>query len=72
VYKRQVEDGNKQKAVRDVAAAATMITGLPIYGVARPVGYLAGMAGGTIEPTGPVDLARGLATGTASPDSKQR
>jgi len=72
VYKAIVEDGNKQKAVRDVAAAATMITGLPIYGVARPVGYLAGMAGGTIEPTGPVDLARGLATGTASPDSKQR
>lgn len=72
VYKAIVEDGNKQKAVRDVAAAATMITGLPIYGVARPIGYLAGMAGGTIEPTGPVDLARGLATGTASPESKQR
>ena len=72
VYKAIVEDGNKQKAVRDVAAAATMITGLPIYGVARPIGYLAGMAGGTIEPTGPVDLARGLVTGTASPDSKQR
>lgn len=72
VYKAIVEDGNKQKAVRDVAAAATMITGLPIYGVARPIGYLAGMAGGTIEPTGPADLARGLVTGTASPESKQR
>ena len=72
VYKAIVEDGNKQKAVRDVAAAATMITGLPIYGVARPIGYLAGIAGGSIEPTGPVDLARGLVTGTASPESKQR
>lgn len=72
VYKAIVEDGNKQKAVRDVAAAATMITGLPIYGVARPIGYLAGIAGGDIEPTGPVDLARGVITGTASPDSKQR
>ena len=72
VYKAIVEDGNKQKAVRDVAAAATMITGLPIYGVARPIGYLAGVAGGNIEPTGPVDLARGVVTGTASPDSKQR
>lgn len=72
VYKAIVEDGNKQRAVRDVAAAATMITGLPIYGVARPIGYLAGVAGGNIEPTGPVDLARGLATGTASADSKQR
>lgn len=72
VYKAIVEDGNKQKAVRDVAAAATLITGLPIYSVARPVGYLAGVAGGNIEPTGPVDLARGLVTGTASPESKQR
>lgn len=72
VYKAIVEDGNKQKAVRDVAAAATMITGLPIYGVARPIGYLAGVAGGSIEPTGPADLARGLVTGTASPESKQR
>ncbi|MCH9839234.1 hypothetical protein K0U83_26470 [bacterium] len=72
VYKAIVEDGNKQKAVRDVAAAATMITGLPIYGVARPIGYLAGLAGGNIEPTGPIDLARGVVTGTASPESKQR
>lgn len=72
VYKAIVEDGNKQRAVRDVAAAATMITGLPIYGVARPIGYLAGIAGGNIEPTGPADLARGLVTGTASPESKQR
>ena len=72
VYKAIVDDGNKQKAVRDVAAAATMITGLPIFGIARPLGYLAGVAGGDIEPTGPADLARGLVTGTASPESKQR
>lgn len=72
VYAAIVEDGNKQKAVRDVATLATMITGLPIYGVARPIGYLAGIAGGSIEPTGPVDLARGVVTGTASPESKQR
>jgi hypothetical protein len=72
VYDAIVNDGNKQKAVRDVAAAATMLTGLPIYGVARPLGYLAGIGGGSIEPTGPADLARGLVTGTASPESKQR
>jgi hypothetical protein len=34
--------------VRDVAAAATMLTGLPIYGVARPLGYLAGIGGGVL------------------------
>mgnify|MGYP006921293764 CR=1 FL=1 len=72
VYKAIVDDGNVQKAARDVAAAATLITGLPIYGLQRPIGYLAGIAGGDIEPTSPVDLARGVITGTASPESKQR
>lgn len=70
VYKAIVDDGNAQKAVRDVAAAATLITGLPIYAAARPVGYLAGVVDERIEPTGPVDLARGLMTGTASPESR--
>lgn len=70
VYKAIVDEGSAQKAVRDVAAAATLITGLPIYAAARPIGYLAGMADERIEPTGPVDLARGLVTGTASPESK--
>jgi hypothetical protein len=72
VYAAIVEDGKKQKAVRDVAALATMVTGLPIYGVARPLGYLSGVAAGEIEPTGAGDLARGVLTGTASPESKQR
>lgn len=72
VYKAIADDGNAQKAVRDVAAAATLITGLPFYAAARPVGYLLGVAQGKIDPTGPVDLARGVVTGTASPESKQR
>lgn len=72
VYKAIVEDGPKQKAVRDVAALVTMATGIPVYAAARPVGYAAGVADDRIEPTGPVDLTRGLVTGTASPESKQR
>lgn len=71
VYKAIVDDGNKVKAARDVAAAATMITGLPIYGAARPLFYAVGIADDKIEPTGPVDAVRGFVTGTASPDSKQ-
>ena len=72
VYKAIVDDGNAQKAVRDVAAAATLITGLPFYAAARPIGYAAGVAQDKIDPTGPVDLARGVVTGTASPESKSR
>ena len=71
VYKAIVDDGSKQKAVRDVSALITVMTGLPAMAVARPVGYLAGVADDKIEPTGPVDAARGLITGTASPASKQ-
>jgi hypothetical protein len=71
VYDAIVDDGNKQRAVRDVAAAATMITGLPIYGAVRPLGYLAGVADDRIEPTGPIDFTRGLVTGTASAESRQ-
>lgn len=72
VYKAIVEDASKQKAVRDVAALITVTTGLPAMTVARPLGYLAGMQEGRIEPTGPGDVARGLVTGTASPESKAR
>ena len=72
VYKAIADDGSAQKAVRDVATAATLITGLPLFAVSRPLGYLAGLADDRIEPTGPADLARGLVTGTASPESKQR
>jgi hypothetical protein len=72
VYDAIVNDGKAQKAVRDVAALATMVTGLPIYGVQRPIGYLTGIADDKIEPTGAADLVRGLVTGTASPESKQQ
>lgn len=70
VYNAIIEDGNAQKAVRDVAAAATLLTGLPFYAAARPVGYAAGVAQGKIEPTDAVDVVRGTVTGTASKESK--
>lgn len=70
VYKAIVDEGNAQKAVRDVAAAATLLTGLPFYAAARPVGYAAGVAQGKIEPTDAVDVVRGTVTGTASKESK--
>jgi hypothetical protein len=72
VYGAIVDDKNAQKAVRDVSALITVATGLPAMTLARPIGYAAGVAQGKIEPTGPVDAARGFVTGTASPDSKQK
>lgn len=71
VYEALAHDVGAQKAVRDSASLATMLTGLPFSFAARPVGYLAGMADNKINPTGPADMARGLVTGVASPESKQ-
>lgn len=62
---------NARNAVRDVASAVSIVTGLPAIAFARPIGYLAGMEDDKISPTGPGDLARGLLTGTPSPESKQ-
>jgi len=70
VYKAVVEDGSRQKAVRDVASLISVSTGLPATAVARPLGYLAGMSDSSINPTSGGDMARGLATGYASPESK--
>jgi hypothetical protein len=70
VYKAMVEDGNKQKAVRDVATLLTLTTGLPVAAAARPLGYLAGVSDYKINPTSGADMARGLVTGVASPQSK--
>lgn len=61
---------NARNAVRDVASAVSIVTGLPAYAIARPAGYLAGVEDDRINPTGPVDMARGIVTGTPSPQSK--
>ena len=72
VYKAIHDEGNKVRAVRDVASAVSIATGLPAMAVARPLGYLAGVQQGTISPTSTADMARGLATGAASPASKNK
>jgi hypothetical protein len=71
VYKAMLEDGSKARAVKDVATAMSMLTGLPIFAVARPIGYVTGIMDERIEPTGPLDFARGVVTGAASPESRQ-
>lgn len=70
IYAATMDDGNKQKAVRDLATLISITTGLPANAIARPVGYLAGVEDDKINPTGPADAARGLITGVASPESK--
>lgn len=63
---------NAKTVVRDVASLVSVATGLPATAVARPLGYLAGEDQGTITPTSTADAARGLVTGVASPQSKNK
>ncbi len=72
VYKKIVDGENTQRLVRDTASLVSLATGIPLTAVARPVGYLAGQADGKIDPTSGADAARGLITGVASADSKQK
>jgi GNAT superfamily N-acetyltransferase len=65
------EEVKARTAVNDAATAVTVITGLPVRPAARPVGYLAGVAQGEIDPTSMGDFIRGLITGAPSEESKQ-
>ena len=71
-YKVAIGEGNAQRAVKDVATLISLTTGLPASVAARPISYLAGVEQRTIQPTSAPDLVRGLATGAASPESKNR
>ncbi|MEY4672893.1 MAG: hypothetical protein RL148_677, partial [Planctomycetota bacterium] len=59
------------KTVRDSISAITQLTGLPLVVLARPLGYLVDWQRGKIEPTNPLDVARGLITGRASKASER-
>lgn len=71
VYQAIAGQGSARKAVRDLATLISMTTGLPATAIARPLGYMTGVSENKIAPTGPVDTARGLVTGTPSPESKR-
>lgn len=71
VYKAIVEgEGLTRRDVRDLMNMLGLITGTPLGAVGRPVSYAYGVANDEIAPTGPVDAARGLATGAPSPESR--
>jgi hypothetical protein len=70
LYKAMFEDGDKSKAVKDVASLVSLTTGIPANIAARPLSYAADVQEGDVVPTGPVDATRGLITGRASPGSK--
>jgi hypothetical protein len=58
--------------VRNVLTLLGLVSGLPLLPLAKPLGYGVGVAQGDIEPTGPLDAARGVVTGAPSPESRMQ
>lgn len=58
------------RVIRDTGLALNAITGLPTNLLAKPIGYAADVVTENVQPTSGADFARGMITGTASPDSK--
>ncbi len=54
---------NQKQAIRDVLSTISLLTGVPVVPLAKPAGYLTEVNSGKIQPTGPIDFARGLVTG---------
>lgn len=63
--------GNDKRTITDVLTGMSMLTGLPLAILAKPLGYEASVAQGKTQPTSAVDHARGLITGTPSQASRQ-
>ena len=57
--------------VRDVLTLLTLLTGVPVSALGKPIGYAMDANAGKFEPTGPVDYGRGMLTGIASEASKR-
>lgn len=71
IYKAIAEDGSGKRAIRDTLTLVSIATGIPVAALGKPLGYLSDIGQNKVEPTGGVDLARGLVSGAASSDSKR-
>jgi hypothetical protein len=70
LYKAAIGEGNAQHLVKDGASLIALVLGAPTPFISRPLGYMAAEADGKMEPTGPIDMTRGLLTGQVSPESR--
>jgi hypothetical protein len=70
VYDAIAEDGDKSKAIKDVLSLITLVTGVPVQALSRPIGYAVDVAEGDVKPTSTEDYIRGIVTGSASEASK--
>lgn len=58
------------KNIRDILTMLSLITGIPLTVLGRPIGYAVDVERGKIQPTSEADYLRGLVTGKASEESR--
>jgi hypothetical protein len=66
IYDLASRKGSATKTVRDVATLTTLLTGIPVSGLARPIVYATEVAPGRRSRQGRVDAARGAINGAAA------
>jgi hypothetical protein len=71
IYKAIAEDGRASRAIRDTLTLVSVMTGVPVAVLGKPLGYAADVEQGHVQPTGPVDAVRGAVSGAASQGSKR-
>lgn len=71
IYKAMAGEGKASRAIRDTLTLISILTGIPVAALNKPLGYAADVAEGRVDPTGPIDAARGLVSGAASQGSKR-
>lgn len=71
LYKAIADDGSWKRATRDTLTLISISTGIPVSALSKPIGYAADVAQDRVDPTGPIDAARGIVSGVASPESKR-
>jgi hypothetical protein len=71
VYKALADGGKASKAIRDTLTLVSLMTGVPVAALGKPLGYAADIEQGKVTPSGPADAVRGAISGAASPGTKQ-
>jgi hypothetical protein len=68
---RDLGGGTTGREIRDVSTLLTMLFGVPVSAVGRPIGYAVDVEAGNVRPGGTVDYLRGLVTGQASEGTRR-
>ncbi|XGC82045.1 LPD23 domain-containing protein [Bdellovibrio bacteriovorus] len=64
-YKAASGEDLKGNEIKSMLSTLGFTTGLPMGPLGKPIGYMMDVKSGEAEPSGPIDFARGLATGKA-------